>query len=461
MIKTLKYTSIVAFAFAVGISPSCNREEDEIFDQSAAERLTAAQNADYDLLCSAPNGWEMLYFATSTERGYNFLMKFEEGDKVTVATRNQNTGDAYREETSAFDIIGDDGPVLTFNTYNSLFHFYSDPEQDPTDPNQANLGRGSNGDYEFKIISASSDMIYMRGKKRGMEIYMYPLAEDVSWTQYFDDVYAMHDKIFSSKIPELRLTLADGVSFTIGDGAADVYYPSQAQTVSVSRDFVTEQVMGLVPEGGDPETQTTSLSYIVTRTGIRWAYNFPGDTITTTPAREFVMNEEGTRLVSTDFGGGDCTAGATITAPALVDLFPLSSWSLDVTSMTGNIAAAYQTFIDGFNSSALAAYDLFGISFGVSSGNPALCVTFGPNETSVLTANFYYTYTVAEDGSMTFAFDGQDNNGGVVINNVPQMADFITILESTTFSLSSSSELNPTRIMFASDNNGNFCVDLQ
>lgn len=461
MIKTLKYTSIIAFALAVGISPSCSREEDEIFDQSAAERLSAAESADYELLCSATNGWEMLYFPSNTERGYNFLMKFELGNKVTIAARNQNTGDAYMEETSAFDVIGDNGPVLTFNTYNSLFHRYSDPNPNPSDPNQVDLGRGSNGDYEFKIMSASSDVIVLRGKKHGMEVYMYPLADDVSWTQYFDDVYAMHDKIFNSKIPELWLTLADGVRFSIGDGWDDEYYPNDAQTISVQRDFVTDQVMGLLPEGGDPEIQTTSLSYIVTRNGIRWAHTFPGDTITTTPAREFVMNDEGTYLVSTDFGGEDCTAGATIKAPSLADLFPLSSWSLDVTSMTGNIAAAYQTFIDGFNSSALAAYDLFGISFGVSSGNPALCVTFGPNETSVLTANFYYTYTVAEDGSMTFAFDGQDNNGGVVINNVPQMADFITILESTTFSLSSSSELNPTRIMFGSGNNGNFCVDLQ
>ena len=460
MMRLAKYAFLSALAFAVvGTTVSCSREEDEIFDKSAAERLNEAQEADYNILCAAPNGWEMLYFPSNTERGYNFLMEFMPGDKVRIAARNANTGNVYKEETSAFDIIADDGPVLTFNTYNSLFHYYSDPQ--PGLEGEVNLGTGSGGDYEFKIMSISSDMVYMRGKKHGIEIYMYPLGEDVSWEQYFNDIDAMHDRIFNSKITQLWLTLADGVRYSIGDGSAEEYYPSAAQTVTVTRDFVTDQVMGLVPEGGNPETQTSILSYIVTRKGIRWTSNFPGDTITTTPAREFVLNDEGTYLVSTDFGGDDCTAGATIKAPALADLFPLSSWSLDVTSMTGNIAAAYQTFIDGFNSSALAAYDLFGISFGVSSGNPALCVTFGPNETSVLTANFYYTYTVAEDGSMTFAFDGQDNNGGVVINNVPQMADFITILESTTFSLSSSYELNPTRIMFASDNNGNFCVDLQ
>ena len=149
MMRLAKYAFLSALAFAVvGTTVSCSREEDEIFDKSAAERLNEAQEADYNILCAAPNGWEMLYFPSNTERGYNFLMEFMPGDKVRIAARNANTGNVYKEETSAFDIIADDGPVLTFNTYNSLFHYYSDPQ--PGLEGEVNLGTGSGGDYEFK-----------------------------------------------------------------------------------------------------------------------------------------------------------------------------------------------------------------------------------------------------------------------------------------------------------------------
>ena len=104
---------------------------------------------------------------------------------------------------------------------------------------------------------------------------------------------------------------------------------------------------------------------------------------------------------------------------------------------------------------------MYGMSFRLEGNNAALRIAFGASEASVLKANYYYTSTVADDGSIIFAFEGQDNNGNIVINNVPQLADFISALEASSFRLSSSSELNPTRITFTDANNGRFCVDLQ
>ncbi len=454
-----KYFPIVALAVASMTVASCSREEDHIWEQSAAERLDAARSADLEILCAATNGWEMLYFTESDFRGVNFLLKFADNGSVTVATRNADTGNSYQEETSAFDVITDDGPVLTFNTYNSLLHRYADPDPDQT---QQTDGVGEGGDYEFKIMSIGSDLIYLRGKKHGVEIYMYPLEAGADWQQYFADIYANHEKMFNNSIPQLWLTLADGKRFSISDATVQVYDPSSPTPVDASRSYVTDQVMAFVPEGGDALTETKNMSYIVTRNGIRWMQAFPGDTLTTTPAREFVWNEEGTYLVSTDFGGDDCAAGATIKAPALADMFPTVNWSVDVTSMTGTIASAYQSFVDGFESSAIgSAYGLYGIGFGVSGGNSAMRVSFGPSEATAQIASFYYTITVSDDGAATMTFDGQDQMGGTMLNYVPQLADFIAVLESATFSLSSSSELNPTQIVFDGGDNGNFCVDLQ
>lgn len=456
MNKSIKYAALAMLTFTVAATSSCSREEDDIWDQSAAERMDAAKVQDLDILRSAPNGWEMLYFATNEERGYNFLMKFE-GDSVTIATRNPKTNDAYAEQTSYFDVLTDDGMVLSFPTYNDLFHIYADPQPDHSVPSD---GMGSNGDYEFKIMSISNDMIYMRGKKHGVEIYMYPLEENVGWEQYFNEIYDLRSRLFNEKIDTLWMTLADGLRFSIAN--TTVSKTVNNVTTTTTKVFGVDQVGQLLPLGGDAVTQTSKMSYVMTRSGIRWITDFPGDTLSRTPVREFVLNDEGTFLVSTDFGGEECTAGATIKAPALPDLFRLVNWSVDVTSVTGNIGTAYQSFANGFESSAIgAAYNLYGMSFRLEGNNAALRIAFGASEASVLKANYYYTSTVADDGSIIFAFEGQDNNGNIVINNVPQLADFISALEASSFRLSSSSELNPTRITFTDANNGSFCVDLQ
>ena len=159
----IKYYSIaVALATASLAGVSCDREEDDIWSQSSAERLEQAQTEDRKILYSAPNGWQMLYFCNGQEQGYNFLMKFDEHGGVMIATRNPNTRNAYTEEASMYDVLADDGPVLSFSTYNSLFHRYADPDPEHT---QGSDGVGSAGDYEFNIMTIADTMIYLRGRR--------------------------------------------------------------------------------------------------------------------------------------------------------------------------------------------------------------------------------------------------------------------------------------------------------
>ena len=47
---------------------SCQKDDDEIFEKSAAQRIQEAVDADKALLESASNGWEMRYY---TGEGYN------------------------------------------------------------------------------------------------------------------------------------------------------------------------------------------------------------------------------------------------------------------------------------------------------------------------------------------------------------------------------------------------------
>ena len=429
MNNAIKYLSLAAAAVAVAaVASSCSREEDDIWSQSAAERLEAAKSEYHKILCSAPNGWEMYYFAGGDERGYNFLMKFA-SDSVVIATRNSNTSNAYAQESSAFEVIADDGPVLTFNTYNTLFHRYADPQPDQDVESD---GVGSGGDYEFKLMEVTDTMIYMRGKKTGREIYMYPLDSNTDWEQYFTDIYAMRDSMFNSSIPTLWLELADGVRYSITDAAS--------------------QVMHLVPEGGDAITQTSTLSYVLTPRGFRWITDFPGDTITTTPAREFVWNEEGTYLVSTAFGGDDCTAGATIKAPVLADLFMEHGpvWRVDADNLGGQFASAYSNLDAGLRDAFRTWYlNYINFTYYATADSYTMLVR---NATS--NCRYYCTITPEEGNIVSFNFDGTgDNNGMQVANRVPEVVDFYELLNSTKFELSSSSEISPSRILFTSVNN--------
>lgn len=454
-VKIAKYVSLAALAVvAVATTASCSREEDDIWERSAAERLNDAKNEDIAILCAAPHGWEMLYFTESDAKGLNFLMKFNTNGSVTIAANNDHTS-GYKEETSAFDVITDDGPVLTFNTYNSLFHRYADPDPDQT---QDTDGVGDGGDYEFKIMSISNEMIYMRGKKHGAEIYMYPLSDD-NWEQYFTDVNDNLNRMFNSSIPTLWVTLADGKRYSI----------TKAST----------QVMDMVPEGGDAITETSTLSYVVTRNGFRWMNAFPGNSDSSTPAREFVFNSEGTYLVSTDFGGG--VAGATIKAPTMTALFTEQAtvWNIDTENLGGGMASKYQNLVEGFaaatNGGRPLNWKVSGLSilYDATNGFPALAVSLQGSSSQ---GYVHCVRTADGDNGMKLDFndpslDGKiftgspSRNGRTFMQLVPELTEFCDYISTVDFtiSLAGGSEVNPNRILFENASNANdyFYVELQ
>ena len=61
---------------------SCKDEVDDVFDQTASERIDAALKSYNEILKSAPNGWIMYYYGATTYGGYNVLVKFHDEFKV-------------------------------------------------------------------------------------------------------------------------------------------------------------------------------------------------------------------------------------------------------------------------------------------------------------------------------------------------------------------------------------------
>lgn len=215
MKHTLLYVLTAATLFGLA---SCNRQEENLFDQSAADRLHAMQQAVSDKLVGASNGWELNYFPYPDNAGYAILAQFKNDGTVKLAAKNPvSSKNLYKEETSMWDIDGTQGCVLTFHTFNTLLSIFADPLGD---------GVGYNGDYEFVVLPSGADTVRLKGKKHGAYISMIRLNSSQDWKQYFAAIDEFNDETFTDN---------DGMVMSYWDGEKEipVTYHSGMFTYSV------------------------------------------------------------------------------------------------------------------------------------------------------------------------------------------------------------------------------------
>jgi hypothetical protein len=190
-----KLLLIVLLAFVA--LQACVKDEEKVFDASAAERTNEAVNNLRDILVAEPNGWLVEYYP-ETDRsmgGYYFIWKFDANGTVVVAgeqaTANYPAGDTVR---SCYNVIANRGVVLTFDTYNDVFHYFSEPRG-------TNDVDGYAGDYEFVLRECTPEKIVMTGKKRGnrMEMTPYTGGDESTWKNYLEQFEAL-DKKFDAPV---------------------------------------------------------------------------------------------------------------------------------------------------------------------------------------------------------------------------------------------------------------------
>lgn len=219
---TMKLQKFILPILFGAVLVACSPRVDDIFDDTAVVRLENRRLDIMKQLMSAPNGWEMQYFAQTDptasdpekHQGYNFTMQFREDGTVTVGAMVDGV---FKTETSMWDVINDNSNVLTFNTFNGIFHYYSNP--DPDLGLWGADGEGIGGDYEFLVLEYNEKENYqlLKGKKNGCYIRMYPLAADKTWEDYFAQIDAMHNFLFEQYTPiefydgEAHLTVYDGL----------------------------------------------------------------------------------------------------------------------------------------------------------------------------------------------------------------------------------------------------------
>ena len=140
MRKALKL--LLASVAVVTLYTACTPEVDDAFDKSSAQRIAETLKADQQILVSAPNGWRMAIYGNTDFGGYNLFFKFAADNTVEVANEiaynPEDVSTAQIRETSHYSLQQSAGAILSFDTYNSLFHFFSDP----VNPSMGNTGKG-------------------------------------------------------------------------------------------------------------------------------------------------------------------------------------------------------------------------------------------------------------------------------------------------------------------------------
>lgn len=335
MKKSLIYIPLVALALA-----SCDRTQDLIFDGSAAERLEQGKQDAIATLTADGGLWAMEYFANSDEHGYVMLTRFSKDGSVEVSVNHEWQANPYQfsQATSLWDIVSDNGTVLSFCTENPLFHVFSDPENitgpyAPTNPDLNTdideTGYGHEGDYEFLVMTSEDpNTVRLLGKKRGFNIYLRKLPADTDEKTYLEGLTEKVNASFNSKFPTMILTDKLGREYEVND--------LNDGTPSMFPRSVYGATGELLAEG-DAITQTTSSHGIFTYSGFRFAKTYSplhadGSNF---DLYEFNWAEDGS-LVNEE-------EGLRIAAPTPVENFGLVSysWTVDPESFTGQFAEKY------------------------------------------------------------------------------------------------------------------------
>lgn len=185
--KYLVIVGLLAATFA-----ACSRDEESLFEKPAAIRAQEAVENAFDVFTSAENGWEMAYFPNleADAKGYNMVLKFSKNGNVSVTAKNATTtmNKIMTDTASTWAVKSDYGPILTFDTYNDVFHAFSDPKDN---------GAGLLGDYEFLILKATPELVLLKGKKHSAYTVMRPMKH-TDLAAYFAACEKMQTNLFGN-----------------------------------------------------------------------------------------------------------------------------------------------------------------------------------------------------------------------------------------------------------------------
>lgn len=179
--KNIKILALLTLALPLAVFTSCTSEEDDIFADNASVRMEKAMKEAKEVLTGAENGWVMDYFVGKDQQygGYTYIVQFD-NEKVTAVSENDSVA-----ASSYYTLTNNNGPVISFSSYNRVLHDMSTPS--------AENYEGKQGDFEFIIMSATADKVVLKGCQTGNEVILRPLTTTPK--DYLAKVDAIQDSI--------------------------------------------------------------------------------------------------------------------------------------------------------------------------------------------------------------------------------------------------------------------------
>ena len=433
-----KYINICLWAVVVMSSlslASCKNEVDEIFDDDAVARLDKAKNNYISILTNNGEGcrWQMEYFANADEPGYIYLMTFAKDGTVTISGRNEwidhvvggsGTLKTYGSEVSLWEVITDNGPVLSFNTFNKYFHLFADPEDIPaaagasSDNDTDETGYGHEGDYEFDLMKYSNDTLYITGKKYGIDMIMtrvpdkYADKDDVT---YMDEVVALTDSFFNAKLPQVYLNLPDGNRWIVKEGASGI--------------------IKMFREGADEISTSEYHNIIITHDGVSFMNPVTIDGVT---MQHFDKQDDGSLLSRSD-------GQTTMTADELSLIFSDQdfTWWMYPENAGGTYADYCAILNDELYSYNKTSLEYMQITY--EAANSCYSVGFYAKKGAAKYLPKYYAdMEVIGENQVKFVINKEgDRTGKSYITNCPTIGTILDLINSSTFELSANSLLLP------------------
>lgn len=377
---------------------SCLKDQDDTFSESATQRSATYLANVKKVLMSSEKGWTFNYYPDREQSygGFIYTLKF---DAQNVTVGSELADDISETITTTYTLDNEDGPVISFDTYNDYLHYFSTP----TAASGAGGYEAYDGDFIFIIMNVSEDKntITLKGNRTGNIMYMHRLT-DTDGEDYLDNIL------------ELKKTMP--INYMIPDGDDFI-------SVSLSNGIATF-------EGKDTDVK---IAYHYTYNGIEFY-----EPVT-------IQDHEITGIVY---------AGSAETYPALGDetllLYPIV---LPLNTMFAN-----STSFIAISNVSDAAKPYFNECKDVSDGEGELIayMFFYDNALNFISGNYKGTiglnFNLIGEDKVKFEYDATTTDGNGNWYYQAGYNNLIDYLEGTTFTISADSEVNPTYFILTDDN---------
>ena len=424
----MKKYRYITFLLGIILFVSCNPVEENLFDDSSAIRIEKSLLNTQDVLKNAENGWLMEYYPSSqqTYGGYNILAKFSESE-VTIASE---IADFDTTEKSLYSLKQSAGPVLTLDTYNEIFHVFSDPNSSKS--GLGSNGKGMEGDFEFLILKSTQDSVILKGKKTGNRIIMTPIQSGTDWGAYVEELQE------ASEIMAFK----------------NFEYHVAGQIIPVRVSY-RSLIMTYTNEEGNEVTLTAP--YIQTLTGYKL---YKPLTVLGVEVEEFIYGKEGDMEYFTPNGG--VTAKLVAVFPPLNQVLVSGNWYFKFSAL-GALGKTY------WNNAKVNGLDVIGEELYYAYMGLGSDGKYGFNFASYDGVGLYggalhFTYQLNGDESVSYKFALAGSGDGVWYYNNARFNNMIYPLHggaTKTFTLTADNLKDPTWIKLTDVDNADNTITLE